>query len=100
MTATVLFLGRLQCLVLCALLCVASVSARADSLRIVALGASNTYGKGVARSEAFPAQLATILRGRGHAAQVINAGVNGDTTAGMLGRLDRAVASGTDIVIL
>jgi acyl-CoA thioesterase I len=100
MTATVVCLKRLQRLMLCALLCFTPVSVRADSLRIVALGASNTYGKGVARSEAYPAQLASILRGRGYAAHVINAGVNGDTTGGMLGRLDRAVASGTDIVIL
>ena len=29
----------------------------ADAATIVALGASNTYGKGVARNQAYPAQL-------------------------------------------
>jgi acyl-CoA thioesterase-1 len=67
---------------------------------VVALGASNTYGKGVARDEAFPAQLETILRGRGLKVSVVNAGINGDTTAGMLQRLDSAVPDGTSIVVL
>jgi acyl-CoA thioesterase-1 len=67
---------------------------------VVALGASNTYGKGVARNQAFPAQLEAILRTKGLNCRVINAGINGDTTDGMLGRLDRAVPSGTSAVIL
>src|ERR1700687_3537757 len=37
-------------------------AASADAATIVALGASNTYGKGVARNQAFPAQLEAILR--------------------------------------
>jgi acyl-CoA thioesterase I len=67
---------------------------------IVALGASNTFGKGVARSQAFPAQLETILRAKGLNVHVVNAGINGDTTDGMLARLDRAVPNGTSAVIL
>jgi acyl-CoA thioesterase I len=66
---------------------------------IVALGASNTYGRGVARSEAYPAQLEALLRARGHDVRVINAGINGDTTGGMLSRLG-AVPKGARIVIL
>jgi acyl-CoA thioesterase-1 len=66
---------------------------------VVALGASNTYGKGVARNEAFPAQLETILRAKGLNASVINAGINGDTTEGMLQRLDSVVPNGTSVVI-
>lgn len=72
----------------------------ADAATVVALGASNTYGKGVARSEAYPAQLEAILRARGSSVRVVNAGINGDTTAGMLGRLGRAVPNGTTAVIL
>ena len=67
---------------------------------VVALGASNTYGKGVARNQAFPAQLEAILRARGLNVRVINAGINGDTTEGMLRRLDRTVPSGVGAVIL
>jgi acyl-CoA thioesterase-1 len=77
-----------------------STAGHAAAATIVALGASNTYGRGVERAQSYPAQLEALLRARGHAAQVINAGINGDTTAGMLGRIDAVVPSGTSIVIL
>jgi acyl-CoA thioesterase-1 len=67
---------------------------------VVALGASNTYGKGVARNQAYPAQLEALLRARGLNVHVVNAGINGDTTGGMLARLDRVVPKGTSVVIL
>lgn len=67
---------------------------------VVALGASNTYGKGVGRDEAFPAQLEAILRAKGLNVHVVNAGINGDTTEGMLQRLDSVVPSGTNAVVL
>jgi acyl-CoA thioesterase-1 len=72
----------------------------AGAATVVALGASNTYGKGVARNQAYPAQLETMLRARGLNVRVVNAGINGDTTEGMLRRLDRAVPNGTSAVIL
>lgn len=56
--------------------------------------------KGVARNEAYPAQLEAILRVKGLNVRVVNAGINGDTTEGMLRRLDRAVPNGTSAVIL
>jgi acyl-CoA thioesterase I len=68
--------------------------------RIVALGASDTRGKGVALSQAYPAQLEARLRAGGYDARVINAGVNGDTTGGMLARLNSVVSAGTTLVIL
>jgi acyl-CoA thioesterase-1 len=74
--------------------------ASADAATIVALGASNTYGKGVARNQAYPAQLEAILRAKGSNVHVVNAGINGDTTEGMLGRLEQAVPNGTSAVIL
>src|ERR1700694_1146847 len=74
--------------------------ASADAATIVALGASNTYGKGVERNQAYPAQLEAILRAKGLSVRVVNAGINGDTTEGMLGRLDSAVPNGTSAVIL
>ena len=66
---------------------------------IVALGASNTYGRGVGRNEAYPARLEALLRAKGHDVRVINAGINGDTTGGMLRRLG-AVPKGARVVIL
>jgi len=72
----------------------------ASAATVVALGASNTYGKGVARNQAFPAQLEAILRAKGLNVHVINAGINGDPTENMLRRLDSAVPNGTSVVIL
>ena len=73
---------------------------QARPLNIVAIGASNTTGFGVGEQNAYPAVLQALLRKKGIAANVINAGVNGDVTAGMLRRIDSAVPKGTDIVIL
>jgi len=67
---------------------------------IVALGASNTEGWGVSAAEAYPAKLQVLLNARGIDAAVINAGIAGDTTGGMLARLERAVPAGTHLVIL
>jgi acyl-CoA thioesterase-1 len=72
----------------------------AQAATVVALGASNTFGKGVSRSQAYPAQLEALLRTKGLNARVINAGINGDTTGGMLARLDRIVPKGTSVVVL
>jgi acyl-CoA thioesterase I len=72
----------------------------AASAQVVALGASNTRGKGVKPAEAFPAQIGAILRANGRPMQVRNAGVDGDTSAGMLARLDRVLPSGTRVVLL
>ena len=79
-----------------ALLCFSA----AQAATVVALGASNTFGKGVSRGQAYPAQLEALLRAKGLNARVVNAGINGDTTGGMLARLDRVVPKGTSVVIL
>ena len=74
--------------------------ADAQSTRIVTLGDSNTAGFGVAGHEAFPARLELMLRMMGADVQVSNAGISGDTTAGMLNRLDNVATAGTQIVIV
>lgn len=71
-----------------------------SNAQVVALGASNTAGKGVSSQDAYPAQLEAMLRAKGYAVSVTNAGVSGDTTQGMLARLDSAVPQGTRVVIL
>lgn len=68
--------------------------------QIVALGASNTRGMGVVNEAAYPAQLEAMLRAKGYRGRVLNAGISGDTTAGMLARLDGAVPPDTRVVIL
>jgi len=75
-------------------------SALGEQIRIVALGASGTYGKGVAREEAFPARIEALLKNEGYDVVVKNEGVNGNTTQDMLARFEGAVPVGTRIVIL
>jgi acyl-CoA thioesterase-1 len=69
-------------------------------VRIVVLGDSLVAGHQLKASDAFPAQLERALKGKGHAVEVINAGVSGDTTAAGLERLRWAVPERTDAVIL
>jgi acyl-CoA thioesterase I len=76
------------------------VSGLAHAATVVALGASNTFGKGVSPGESYPAQLEVMLHAKGINGTVVNAGINGDTTEGMLARLDSAVPKGTSVVIL
>jgi acyl-CoA thioesterase I len=70
------------------------------SAQVVCLGASNTAGKTVSAQDAYPAQLEAMLRAKGYTGHVDNEGMSGDTTAGMLSRLDRAVPVGTRVVLL
>ena len=64
------------------------------------LGDSLAAGYGLPVAESFPAQLEKALAERGHAVEVIGAGVSGDTTAGGLARLDWLLADGPDLVIV
>jgi acyl-CoA thioesterase-1 len=74
--------------------------AHAASVKIVALGASNTAGYGVSGNQSFPAQLQSMLREKGYDVEIDNAGISGDTAARMLSRLSAAVPEGTRIVVL
>jgi acyl-CoA thioesterase I len=74
--------------------------AHADTIRVVALGASNTAGKGVGTERAFPAQLEALLRTNGYDVRVTNAGISGDDTDRMLARVNSVVPDGTRVVIL
>ena len=60
-----------------------SITGHAATLRIVAIGASNTHGWYVGKYGAYPAQLQALLRARGIDVEVTNAGVPLDTTAMM-----------------
>ena len=73
--------------------------ASAQEATIVTLGDSNTSGFGVGAQEAFSARLEAMLRKRGRAVHVVNAGVPGDTFGGMLGRVDER-AAGHELAIV
>ena len=68
--------------------------------KIVAIGASNTWGFGAGAGQSYPSQLEAMLKAHGYKVQVVNAGVLGDTTRGMLARLDASVPGDARIVIL
>ncbi|MGH6953864.1 MAG: arylesterase [Alphaproteobacteria bacterium] len=68
--------------------------------RIVVLGDSIAAGYGLAESEAFPDRLEAALRAAGVSAEVVSEGVSGDTSAGGLARLERAVGAEPDLVIV
>jgi acyl-CoA thioesterase I len=59
-----------------------------EPVTILALGDSLFAGYGVDPGQSYPARLESALRARGINAQVVNAGVSGDTTAAGLERLD------------
>jgi acyl-CoA thioesterase-1 len=68
--------------------------------RILALGDSLTAGFGLAVEDSFPARLQVWLRDHGVDAEVTNAGVSGDTSAGGLARLDWSLAEPADAVLV
>jgi len=61
-------------------------------VRVLAFGDSLLAGYGLNDGEGYPARLEAALRARGINAQITNAGVSGDTTAGGLQRLDFALS--------
>ncbi len=78
----------------------AAASAAQAEIRIVAIGDSQIAGRGVASDQAYPAQLERALRAKGYDVAVQNSGINGDTTAGVLARLDSTVPNGTTLAIV
>jgi acyl-CoA thioesterase I len=82
----------------CSLLMLAG-PASAETIRIVAIGASNTSGYAVGAGNAYPAVLERLLKAKGYDVTVVNAGVTAETSAGTLGRVDSVVTPGTKIVI-
>jgi acyl-CoA thioesterase-1 len=70
------------------------------TIKLVAFGDSLSAGYNLPASAAFPAVLEQVLRQKGVAVEIVNAGVSGDTTQAGLERVDWSVPDGTDGVIL
>lgn len=81
-------------------LAVALLPARAEPLRIVALGDSLVAGYGLESPDAFTGALEAALRDRGHDVVIVNAGVSGDTSSDGLARVDWSVGEDADAVIV
>ena len=89
--------------VLACLLCLGALifaSAGSAQTLVAATGDSNIDGKNVSRSEAYPAKLEQWLRSKGYNVQVTNTGISGDTTDGLLARLDSAVPQGARVAVI
>ena len=77
-----------------------AASAEAASPRILVLGDSLTAGYGLPAGESFTVRLQAWLVAHGVTAEVVNASVSGDTSAGGLARLDWALAEPSDAVLV
>ncbi|MGX9355268.1 arylesterase [Roseobacteraceae bacterium S113] len=76
------------------------VSAQEAPIEVVALGDSLTQGYGLVAEDGFVPQLQAWLQAQGVEAQVVNAGVSGDTTAGGLARVAWSLTPQTDAMIV
>jgi acyl-CoA thioesterase-1 len=74
--------------------------AMAKATRIIALGDSLTAGYNLPADAAFPVVLQKALRQKGIDVEIVNAGVSGDTSAGLLARLDWSLDDGADAAIV
>jgi acyl-CoA thioesterase-1 len=81
-------------------LALAVLPARAETLRIVALGDSLTAGYGLESPDAFTGALEAALVARGHDVVIVNAGVSGDTASDGAARVDWSVGDDADAVIV
>nr|WP_276556612.1 arylesterase [Rhodoblastus acidophilus] len=72
----------------------------AKPTKIVALGDSLTAGYGLPADAAFPVVLQKALREKGMDVEIVNGGVSGDTSAGLLARLDWMLGDGADAAIV
>ncbi len=70
-------------------------------ITILALGDSLTEGLGVAEQDSYPAQLEAALHEAGYVnAKVVNSGLSGETSTGLVNRLDWVMKTKPDITIL
>lgn len=78
-----------------------SVEQHQAPLTILALGDSLTEGLGVANDDNYPAQLEIRLQEQGYKnAKVINSGLSGETSTGLVNRLDWVLQTKPDVTIL
>ena len=77
-----------------------SVHAQTLPIKMAVLGDSLTAGYGLPASAAFPVRLQKALKAKGIEADIVNAGVSGDTTSGGRDRLDWSIPEGTEAVIV
>ncbi len=75
-------------------------AASARPLKILAMGTSLTQGYGLPPGTEFTTQLQMALKAQGIDAEIVNAGVSGDTSSGGLSRLNWSLADHPDAAII
>lgn len=80
--------------------CLAGPARADDPVTVLAFGDSLTQGYGLPQGAGFVPQLRDWLEGQGVAAQIVNAGVSGDTTAGGAARIDWSLTEEVDAMIV
>ena len=92
---------RSACAVAVLLFACVAVARAADRERvIVCLGDSLTEGYGLAPERAYPTLVERMLRERGHAVRVVNAGISGSTSASAVSRLRWQLRSRPEIIVI
>jgi acyl-CoA thioesterase I len=74
--------------------------ARSGRRQLVFAGTSITAGLGLDTEEAYPRRVAAKIDSAGFPYDVINAGVSGETTAGLLRRVDWLVQQPFDVMVI
>ena len=77
-----------------------SPASAAEPVTVLALGDSLTQGYGLPEEDGFVPQMRNWLKGQGVEADLINAGVSGDTTAGGAARVDWSLTPEIDAMIV
>lgn len=77
-----------------------STAGAADAPVVLFVGTSLTAGYGLDPAQAYPALVQREIAAAGLSHRVVNAGVNGETSAGALQRLDWLVRQPFDVVVL
>lgn len=79
----------------------AASAVNSQPITILALGDSLTEGLGVAETDAYPAQLEAALHKAGYPnVKVVNSGLSGETSTGLVNRVNWALKTNPDITIL
>jgi acyl-CoA thioesterase I len=86
-------------LLVATVLALAPADVQAEIL-VTVIGDSGIAGMGIQKSQAYPAKLEHALKARGYDVRVLNKGVNGDTTTGVLSRLNSAAPEGTKVAVV
>jgi acyl-CoA thioesterase-1 len=68
--------------------------------KIIAIGDSLTAGYGLNLDESYPAQLEKKLLDNFYSIEVINSGISGETSAGLLERVDFIISQNPEVVLI